>query len=828
MRQQRILAVLVVLTCGLVGIWLRLFRLQVVEHHVWASESERSLSSFETLPFERGWILDRHGEPLARTEEARDLHFRFRSWRQRDGAVLGHLVSVMWLLDGERRSVGETDRYAEPLLGGLGTITVAELGAIEPRQRRQDVLTYLGWLYGDALERAVATQLASGPDAWTRLADLPPFAAGQAAAVVRARRERDAFDGLARVAGTTSALLLDEIDAAVRRSDQRVAVALSRDPGDAEEGGEVPVVRAVIDGFRRLRELHAEFDAEPVRLVTDVPQDVRTLVAVRRDELPGFEVRAESRRAYPERWADTAPLLVGRVGAPLEERRGLPGDLEEADANRRRLAALSALEEPTEAELVEYDRLRILVREIDYRSTEERGTLGLEAALEPILRGKRGWVAEARAGEVESRLPVRGLNVTLTLDADLQAAAEHVLDRVLAGELFRDDRGRPEGWPGAIVLLDPRTGEVLALASSPRPTREALTTRYGELREDPWGPLFDRALGPGDSGNLPPPGSTFKPLEALLALGDGLVSPNQRFDCNGRLTLGQTVLRCTGVHPGIDLKSAIARSCNIWFYRFASLVGGEELLRAATVFGYGQPSGLLDNEVLDDLGIRLAGGVADAVVPLSERVPTGSEAMRTAIGQALLDDVTPLQVAVALGAIGQGELRPPSLLMAVEGWGALPPRPARSLGVPASALAVVRDALGQVVDRGTASRLDDELARAAAEVRARDPQAQLLDPRELASLVAGKTGTAQVAGTPRSGGWLERRLAERPEMRDESGLLPDHSWFAGYLPREKPSLAFAVLLEHSGRHGGDACVPVLARLLSDPAVQRRLREEGRP
>jgi len=93
--------------------------------------------------------------------------------------------------------------------------------------------------------------------------------------------------------------------------------------------------------------------------------------------------------------------------------------------------------------------------------------------------------------------------------------------------------------------------------------------------------------------------------------------------------------------------------------------------------------------------------------------------------------------------------------------------------------------------------------------------------------VAGKTGTAQVAGRARAGGWLAQRY---PELASQSRdtMLPDHSWFAGYLPRDNPCLAFAVLLEHTGRHGGDACVPVLADLLYEPAVQRYLAQKVSP
>ena len=143
MRQQRVTVVALVLLAGLFGIELRLMRLQVVENDLWQQESLRSTRALQTLPAERGWLLDRNGEPLARTEETRDLVFRFRDWRQKGGAVSAQLMSLLWLLDGQRRSVPEVAAGVPALLDAVGRITVAEIGAVQPRQRRSDVLSYL-------------------------------------------------------------------------------------------------------------------------------------------------------------------------------------------------------------------------------------------------------------------------------------------------------------------------------------------------------------------------------------------------------------------------------------------------------------------------------------------------------------------------------------------------------------------------------------------------------------------------------------------------------------------------------------------------------------
>ncbi len=272
----------------------------------------------------------------------------------------------------------------------------------------------------------------------------------------------------------------------MHHADERVAAAVAKDPPPQGDP-----VAAATEPFRRSRELHAEFDEDTVLLHGDVSHDCQTLLAVRAEALRGFAVRAEQRRAYPDTWADTGALLVGRLGAPRAAGPGgAPGDLQTADEHRERLAALAAIDDPTEDEQREFDRLSVLVRETDYRSTDERGLFGLESALEPVLRGKRGWIS-SRDGEVaaDSLPPQRGLDVTLTLDIELQQAAERVLDREFG-------RGGGAGFPGAIVLLDPRTGEVLALASVPRPSRADLMTRWSELSTDAWGTLCDRAIAP--------------------------------------------------------------------------------------------------------------------------------------------------------------------------------------------------------------------------------------------------------------------------------------------------------------------------------------------
>lgn len=770
MRRQRVTVVFVALIAALLVLEVRLIRLEIGQAEVWARESQRSTMRFESLPFERGWILDRHGEPLARTEQVRDVLFRFRDWRR--GAVAGQLHALLWLLDGDRRSVREVHAATPEELDALGAVRVSDISSVRPFQRRRDAQTYLDWLFGPRLDAALSAELQhDAPDPALRLSDLDGWAEGRTAALARSDAEHLALLDLSRVALVSLGKLLDGMQAAVRRADERVARFLAR--------GQPPK-----DVFKRTRALHAEFDNDLSVLAEAVPYDSETLVAVRGQQLPGFSVRREQRRVYPERVADVAATLIGRTGDPNE------ADIEQMLTDRVRLADLAALEDLTAEELDEYEQLRVRVREIDYSHTDERGLTGVELAFEDILRGKRGWVATAQTLEpgagpqTESMPPQRGLNVTLTIDTEMQRACQDLLARIYRGEFFKDENGQPEHWTGAIAIVDPRRGHVLALASGPTPTRRDMMLRYDDLIAHPDQPLLNRALDAGSTGNQPPPGSTFKPIAALAALAAGRIAPTDRLLCDGKLTVGTQQLGCLGTHGEISMHEAITRSCNLYFYRLADRVGGNALRDMARRFGFGKPARLLrGNEVLAEQGIPVGYGVRDVFKAIPDWPLERSEAMRLAIGQMPLDDVTPLQVAVAFGAIGVGVLHPPTLVAAVEGYGPLPPRAAQPLGISERDLLVVRNALASVVDnpRGTAHQLHALMRGVSSISGAPMPN--------LASLVAGKTGT--------------------PEVKDK----PDHSWFAGYLPRDQPRLAFSILLEHTGEHGGHACVPVLAELL---------------
>jgi len=786
-RQQRITPILAALLIGFLLVGLRLVELQGMESDMWLRESERSTVRLVTLPFERGWVLDRHGQPLARTQEVRDLVFRFREWRRTTAA--GQASHAWVTLGAPRLPVADAVARAGELAADLGALRVDEIAALEPRQRRRDLGYYLEELFGARLWDAVVEHLQAEPVEPVPLAGLPGFAEGLQRCRERAEAERLALADLSDVAGLERGELLDGMERAAARADQRVAAGLLREPQDER------------DLYRRSQQLRAEFDADPARLQAGVSYDTRTLVAIRGAELGGLDIQVEMRRVYPDESRDVAPMIVGRVGAPQ------PEDMELAVERRLRLADLSSLTSLDPVELDELERLRIQVREIDYTAGEERGLLGVESALEQVLRGKRGWIATSElvdSERVERQDPRRGLDVRLSLDLVLQRAAEEVLaanfehSPPVLGEDGLPVPDVPPQWSGAIVLLDVPTGQVLVLASGPQPTREQLDEQYGWLlTSDPWMRLRHRGLDPGRSGNLPPPGSTFKPIAALAGLtaAGHLITPGTRFLCEGSLAVGERTMGCLGTHGEIDLAGALARSCNIYFYRLGRTIGVEPLAEMAQRFGLGtgQRSGLLGgNEVLEALGVPVASGVHESAPTLGAG-DSVTDAMRLAIGQAPLDDVTALQVASMMAALGSGVFRLPTLVTAIEAYPPIAARAARDLDLPGPALAAVRDGLAGVIDSeaGTGRHL----------------QAWLVEHLpDLVGQIAAKTGTAQVGGGK------------------------DQAWFAGYLPRRAPRVAFAVLVEDCGLHGAEAAVPVFEQLLAHPEVAAFLRDEalGRP
>ncbi|MDZ4199044.1 MAG: penicillin-binding protein 2, partial [Kiritimatiellia bacterium] len=442
--------------------------------------------------------------------------------------------------------------------------------------------------------------------------------------------------------------------------------------------------------------------------------------------IPGVDLVTSSRRYYPE--GALAAHVLGYVGR---------AEIQEPE------------QEPEER--------------FHYYLPDQTGRLGIELQYDRELSGEAGGrmvqvdVSGFRHEDLGGRDPVAGLDLMLSLDIDAQRAAEEALGDV----------------SGAAVVIDPRNGEVLALASSPRFDPNAFipaisTVQWKELLEDDRQPLFHRAMSSAHA-----PGSTFKAVTALAALQAGVVHPGTVISCGGSFPVGRSVFRCweRAGHGSLRLREAIKYSCNIYFYRAALLCGIEPIARAARELGLGSRTGI-------DLGGETTGLVPDDAWKRS-RMGDGwrdGDSCNVSIGQGALQ-VSPLQLAALMAALADGGTwRTPHFLLGTrrpgeERFERLPPGPARAIGFSASHIALVREGMRDVV------MASDGTGR-----RSAVPGFS----------VAGKTGTAEY-------GRREDRLRR--------------AWMMAFAPFEEPRFAVIVMVDE-GVSGGITAAPLVSRILS--------------
>jgi penicillin-binding protein 2 len=437
-----------------------------------------------------------------------------------------------------------------------------------------------------------------------------------------------------------------------------------------------------------------------------------------------------------------------------------------------------------------------------FRPGDRIGQTGLEAAYDAYLRGAPGEAQLRVDSHGKARSDVRvtrafqpGKAVRTTIDLDLQHAAERALQRWTTAARTQDCHGCWASNGGAIVALDPRDGGVLALASLPTYNPALYTGRVDPRKLHRAGLLNDatarRLNYPGldrATQGVYPAGSTWKPVTALAAMQEHLISPYTPIDCTpDYLIEGQLFKNWTPYVPGpITLPSALEQSCDTYFYRVGMMFyrlppeRGHPLQRWAARFGFGQPTGI---ELRPE---------ARGLLPTPEwrerafRDPVDKlwkpgDSIQLAIGQKDLE-VTPLQMARFYALIANGgKLVTPHLGLDVERPGKagsratvlrrLPPPEPKPTGVDPAALAVVRQGLYEATHgvTGTATSVFGSFP----------------------VKIAGKTGTAEKA--VRLPGW---RTAD----------LVDQSWWCGYGPADDPTLVVCALIENGG-HGGTAAAP---------------------
>ena len=380
-----------------------------------------------------------------------------------------------------------------------------------------------------------------------------------------------------------------------------------------------------------------------------------------------------------------------------------------------------------------------------YRPGDLIGQTGLERNYERRIRGSlgsefnlvnsRGQVIESYLNEAEDIAPISGFNLELTLDSEVQALAE---------SLFVNKRG-------AVVALEPSTGEIIIFLSAPDYDLETFTRAvspeaWRSLRESEEKPLFNRA-----TMSMLPPGSTFKPFIALLALESGVITPSSTVTCPGYHPIGQgRIFKCMHVHGTIAVQQAIRESCNTFFFEMMRRIDVNTFSRFANRFGFGERS-----EV--DIGEQDAGLIPDSAY--FNRVNPGGwtvgTPMNLGIGQGDMG-VTPLQLARYIAALGNGGVLPtPHLLRRAyhpdTGEIVYPdiPEPVK-LDLNPRFMEIVRNALREVVEETS-------------------PWLQIPNVSS-----AGKTGTAQ------------------------NSRGDDDAVYVLFAPFDNPRIAIAVMVENAG------------------------------
>ncbi len=415
------------------------------------------------------------------------------------------------------------------------------------------------------------------------------------------------------------------------------------------------------------------------------------------------------------------------------------------------------------------------LRERGVAPGEMVGRFGVERLYDSSLRGAHGyqrfvvdargrratapWAAGAtlRVGALHE--PVPGSDLRLTIDARVQEIAYNAM----------------EGYEsGAVVVMDPRTGELLAMVSKPTFDPNIWSGRLTaaakrEVDENPYNPLLDKSVKSYF------PGSLYKIVTAVAAMEEGVLDPEQPIDSPGAYEYGNRVFHChkRSGHGRVDLNGAMAASADVYFYKLGEKMGIDTLAVYGKHFGFGEQMLALNGE---------SAGVVPTRSYHEQHSPGGFQhglSLSSAIGQGAVR-TSPLQMAVAFSALANhGVVYRPQLLLETRRGGdeVTPHDPSVMWRLPASPAHIHR------VRRSLERAVNDP--KRATGYRAAVPMGR----------VAGKTGTAQVKSLSRGA---------RSAQGDQRWEHQDHAWFAAFAPYESPRLTVVVFLEHGGSGGKDA------------------------
>lgn len=404
------------------------------------------------------------------------------------------------------------------------------------------------------------------------------------------------------------------------------------------------------------------------------------------------------------------------------------------------------------------------------------GQWGVEKYFDKTLRGISGqkiFEVDALGREIrliQEKPPVKGDDITLSLDIELQKEGEKSF----------------EGLTGALVALQPETGEILGLVSSPSfdPNKFANGISYADwtaITRQKNMPMLNRALQ-----SQYPPGSTFKIITAIAALEEGIIDTTTEKYCKGRMNYGKWNYNCWKKkgHGSVNLHKALVESCDVYFYEVGRQLGIDKIYEYALKFGLGRETGIL-------LGSERKGLIPNTRWKMATKNAPWflGETIISSIGQGYVS-TTPIQMAVMMSAITNGGIiyRP----VIIKGMN---PVPLGKIDVKPETLKIIRDSLVGVVDE------PDGTGQAA---------------KSAITTIGGKTGTAQVVGTRQQYSKNSKNIPEK---------YRDHAWFIAFAPGEKAEIALSVFVEHGG-HGGSTAAPIAKKVIEAYMLQKEKQEKS--
>lgn len=416
-------------------------------------------------------------------------------------------------------------------------------------------------------------------------------------------------------------------------------------------------------------------------------------------------------RHYPH--GDAFAHISGYIGAPTEE-------------------------EVENLSLLNFNELRI-------------GKSGLEKILDEDLRGYPGIrktevnVRGRYVREISKDEPISGNDVKLTIDAELQ---KFVSDLMIAKKA-----------EGAVVVMDAKTGGILAMHSSPSfdPNEfvDGVSKEYWQkVNSNPSNPLINNVI------STPyPPGSTFKIITALAGLSAG-IDPKRTFHCGAAYSLGSHVFKCMHAHGSVNCYDAIARSCNVYFYNVASIIGVQKIADTARKLGYDAKTGI-------ELPFEHPGSIPDPAWKQKRFKMEWykGDTINTSIGQGYVL-VTPIQMATMTARVATGKIIKPTLILRDN------TEPLADLDIDPKHLETVRIGLRKASNEPGGTSFRHQMSHGD-------------------FIVGGKTGTAQVAGL----------------RFHNKGKFEDHSLFTSFAPVQDPKYVISVVYEHGG-YGAVSAVPL--------------------